>query len=462
MEPTTTHQFFEYDSGYSDVIVANILPLFSFKDLAQFSEVSTSCYAFRQDYYNYRKNRTEETLKKVITEGCFSSFSAKQTLFSMKTFSTDQKYYSLNINRSAITRTDIFFHTSFANTTASSYISTDRIDVQKKKLFEKIVLQNKLANKIVKITPYGNNLYVLAEKLYLKTDNLEAKSILIYDIDRTIMERTQSRIYKHILLPLDGNDFLEVYGDELFANGGLGIIQVYDRITTEFKDPLDFDITDERNRIVGIKINNDRLYVRLALGSIKIVDLKTKEILNTIQGPDCATTQEHFEIIGNHLFTAEQEQCVVTKWEFSTEEETLEKRDQISYFDENTICDPSSSRGFTFQIDGTLLYLGLPYKPIQVWDCDTLEFCRELYSVDNLEVAPSKFKIHSFFVNEGVLVVILRKEASRFKEVGYRYEITNFNQDLNVEREVEPTDTRRTEGSKSSWSLKRLFSYKRK
>lgn len=400
MEPYSPGAYFFKKTHVN--ILYNVFEKLRFPALNRFSNVNRNCYILAGKYFAFFRKYLEsleesERHKKILEKDCF------------KVVSTVIKDYGISTNKLAIDKTRFFVYGSQKirgdiHRESRAYIaSVDQISMTNLKDKQLLIrLPPQFDSFINKVIPYGDHLYIA----YQHSDHRNNEKSEIHIMTRKVTKRKFSKKDKStfelkykIDLPSVG-EVLEVNEGEIFTDLEPGIIGVYNRLNAKLITKM--DCKAHGNDIAGIKIDGKSLYVRLTHGIINIFDLKSKELINSIQGPDCKASQEHFEIKENYLYTAEK--FTLTKWKIpiGKEDKEMTKDDQIHFVDEDR-NNLSSNPGIDFQIDGTTLYLKSS-NSVMAFDCKTFE---HLNKVEIINEKNSKWHIEQICINEGVLISIL-------------------------------------------------------
>lgn len=386
--------YFDYSSGYKDIISDLILPQLKLQELAEFLLVSRSCYLFRKIFFDKIIN-SEIATKMIHRDGCYKSTRLEETLKSSPICCS-------------VSKLDIFFHIKVENPAASlelTFLEVYHIDLAAKKAKAKNEFDlARHAKSIEKIIVCNDSIHFLC--------NIP-KMISYKSIITTPKKYESKKLEKEMnKITVPSFDLMEADGNMLFTNDGSGKVNIYDWKSPGKINTLNFEVVDRNERIVGMKIDNNLLFVRFAHGFMSIVDLQSLRIIHTVECPNCKESDEHFEVRGNYFFTAQD--WTVTKWEFNYQDSIPMAVGQINYCCENDFIEAKSTK-FSFSLDGPVIYLGT--NSVQAWDCDSLNYYGRYYSSKNL----GGWKFKKFFVKEGVMVALLGKNDK------YTYDITNFN-----------------------------------
>lgn len=375
MEPAIVTTPFIFDpENNGDIFVRYLCPNLNLQDLKRVSGLSKFCFSMIHEYFT--SISPHEKTKLILSEGRLSALPRSNT--------TD-RYLLCFTNQSAVTNKEIFIYYTKKGeqvpvlTAHIECINTETMKTNKKT----ITLNFKIASCVEKLIPSENAFYMLCRKTDHK-NVLEGKNIVIYSSTKKV---------KPVSIPVSmTSNILEVNADEFFVNIDSNVLGIYNKATATQINTLKFD-----QKIVGVKTCEKYLYVRLVDGSIHIHDTKANKLINLIKGPDCTISYDHFEILGNYLFTAEKNSSI-TKWEFKMDG-MIEKKAEMKI----------DSGEFNFQIDDKILYINLPGYPIRAFDCET--FPHYLGSLKT----PSKTKKYSQYVNEKILFTIVEdKKISCF------------------------------------------------
>lgn len=364
----------------------HIVSKLSYSDLGRIKKINKRCY---QLWLKYSELNAANAQKIVLSHGLF-------------TFSSKLKCNSIPLGCSISRELCCFVKECKVVLDQSTLISIGIYDLKKNKALKHVILSPD--ENILKMFEHKKNFFLFSEN-----KKSFASTIKIYHFDEGSCKHKSSPT--SIPISSSKNNDIQFYNDKFYTIAGRDVIKLFDCATAALVDTIDFKAADSNNRIVGIKIAGNVLFVRFVDGVINLIDAETRGIIKSLNAPECLNSQEHFEVVGNNIYTANE--FVVTKWSIPETGDSLEEVCKISYFGEESLNSIPSSRDFSFCYDKGILYLNVPNHPIQAWDCDTLECLKVFYSDENHNNhQKSQWQPKKIYANDGVLLIFLEKNIN--------------------------------------------------